>query len=153
MFLGSSTKTWIPSWSLNLFKLKSRQAILAFLISVGICWCALTVCIAYPLISWLYVELWPWALRILIDLIGYVVPNIVFCSTVLIASTTKLAKNYGSALISFDDIDVLAQLIKASSPRLSTVTASLSSIYRHAYLAAILKPAIIFVGWTFILIS
>jgi hypothetical protein len=60
------------------------------------------------------------------DLIGYVVPNIDFCSTDLIDSTTKLAKNYGSALISFDDIDVFAQFIKASSPRLSTVTASLS---------------------------
>lgn len=126
MFLGSSTKTWIPSWSLNLFKLKSKHAILAFFIYVGICWCALTVWIAYPLISWLSVELCPCALRMLIDLIGYFVPKIDYCLTVLIDYTTKLAKNYGSALINFDDIDVLAQLSKAYSPRLYTVTANLS---------------------------
>jgi len=138
IFLGSSTKTWIPNWSLNLFKLKSRQAIFAFLISVGICWWALTVWIAYPLTNWLYVELCPWALRILIDLTGYLTPKIVYCLTALIESTTKPAKNSGSALINLEDIEVLAQLSKAYSPKLSTVTESLSSIYRQAYLAAIL---------------
>lgn len=81
-----------------------------------------------------------------IDLIGYFAPKIDSCFIVLIESTTKLAKNYGSALISFDDIDVLAQLIRASSPKLSTVTASLSSIYLQAYLAAILYPAMMLVG-------
>ena len=60
------------------------------------------------------------------DLIGYLTPKIVYCLTALIDSTTKLAKNWGSALISFDDIEVLAQLRRASSPRLSTVTESLS---------------------------
>ncbi len=52
------------------------------------------------------------------DFIGYVVPKIDFCSTDLIDYTNKLAKNYGSAFIRLDDIDVLAQLLKASSPRL-----------------------------------
>lgn len=89
----------------------------------------------------------------LIDLTGYFVPKRVYCLTALIDYTTKLAKNSGSALMSFDDIEVLAQFNKASSPRLSTVTESLSSIYLHAYLAAILNPAMMFVGWTFILIS
>jgi hypothetical protein len=89
----------------------------------------------------------------LIDLIGYLVPKNVYCLTVLIDSTTKLAKNYGSALMSFDDMDVLAQLSKASSPRLSTVTANLSSMYLQPSLAAILNPAMMLVGWTFILIS
>jgi len=54
----------------------------------------------------------------LIDLIGYFVPNIDYCLTVFIDSTTKLAKNSGSALINFDDIDVFAQLSKAYSPML-----------------------------------
>lgn len=62
----------------------------------------------------------------LMDLIGYLTPKIDYCLTALIDSTTKLAKNSGSALISFEDIEVLAQLRRASSPRLSTVTASLS---------------------------
>ncbi len=83
-FFGSSTKTWIPICILNLFKLKSMQAILAFLIWVGICWCALTVCKAYPLINWLSVELCPCALRIFIDFIGNLGPNIVYCFMVLI---------------------------------------------------------------------
>lgn len=56
-------------------------------------------------------------------------------------------------MISLDDIEVLAQFNSASSPKLYTVTASLSSIYLQAYLAANLYPAMIFVGWTFILIS
>lgn len=56
-------------------------------------------------------------------------------------------------MISFDDIEVFAQLRSASSPRLSTVTESLSSIYLHAYLAAILYPAMMLVGCTFILIN
>ena len=85
-------------------------------------------------------------MRILIDLIGYFAPKIDYCLTALIDSTTKLAKNYGSALISFEDIDVLAQFNNAYSPKLYTVTDSLSSIYLHAYLAAILKPAMILVG-------
>ena len=89
----------------------------------------------------------------MIDLTGYVIPKMDFCSTVLIASTTKFAKNSGSALMSFDDIEVLAQFNKASSPMLSTLTASLSSIYLQAYLAAILNPEIMLVGWTFILIN
>jgi hypothetical protein len=41
-------------------------------------------------------------------------------------------------LINLEDIEVLAQLSKAYSPKLSTVTESLSSIYLQAYLAAIL---------------
>jgi len=44
----------------------------------------------------------------------------------LIDYTTKLAKNTGSALISFEDIEVLAQLSKAYYPKLYTVTANLS---------------------------
>lgn len=55
--------------------------------------------------------------------------------------------------MSLDDIEVLAQFINASSPKLYTVTASLSSTYLQASLAAILKPAIILVGCTFILMS
>lgn len=62
----------------------------------------------------------------LIDFIGQFIPKIVFCSIDLIDSTTKLAKNYGSALINFDDIEVFAQLIKAYYPTLYTVTANLS---------------------------
>jgi hypothetical protein len=49
----------------------------------------------------------------LIDFIGYLVPKIDSVLTVLIAYTTKLAKNYGSALINFDDIEVFAQLSNA----------------------------------------
>lgn len=45
-FLGSSTKTWMPICNLNLFKLKSKQAIFAFLTIVGICWWAFTVWMA-----------------------------------------------------------------------------------------------------------
>jgi hypothetical protein len=48
----------------------------------------------------------------------YLAPKIVYCLMALIESTTKLAKKSGSALISLLDIDVLAQLIKASSPKL-----------------------------------
>lgn len=61
-------------------------------------------------------------------------------------STTKLEKNEGSALINLLDIDVLAQFFSASSPILSTVTESLSSIYLHDSRAAILKPEIMLVG-------
>lgn len=83
----------------------------------------------------------------------YLDPRMVFVSMALMALTTRFEKKVGSALMSLLDIDVLAQLVKASSPRLSTVTASLSSMYLQAYLAAILKPIIMLVGWTFILIS
>ena len=68
-------------------------------------------------------------------------------------STTRFAKKLGSAFINLLDIEVFAQFRRAYSPILSTETASLSSIYLHASLAAILKPEIILVGWTFILIS
>ena len=64
----------------------------------------------------------------LIDLIGYLVPRIVSVLTAFIAYTTKLEKKLESAFINLLDIDVLAQLMRASSPTLSTVTASLSSI-------------------------
>lgn len=74
----------------------------------------------------------------LIEFIGYFGPNIVYCLMARMDSTTKLAKNDGSALINFEDMEVLAQFNKASSPKLYTVTASLSSMYRQAYLAAIL---------------
>jgi hypothetical protein len=86
-------------------------------------------------------------------LMWYLDPNIVFCSIILIALTTKFAKKLKSALISLLDIDVFAQFTNASSPRLSTVTASLSSMYRHASRAAILKPAMMLVGCTLSLIS
>ena len=62
----------------------------------------------------------------------------VLVSIALMALTTRLAKKWGSALISLLDIDVLAQFKSASSPRLSTETASLSSINLQASLAAIL---------------
>ena len=68
------------------------------------------------------------------------------CLICLIESTTSLAKKVGSALINLLDIEVLAQFTNASSPRLSTDTANLSSIYLVAYLAAILNPAIMLVG-------
>jgi len=83
----------------------------------------------------------------------YLDPNIDLVSIALIELTTRLEKNVGSALISLLDIEVLAQLFKASSPRLSTVTASLSSMYLHASLAAILYPIMMLVGCTFILMS
>lgn len=152
-FLGSSTRTWMPIWSLNLFRLKSKHAIFAFFISVGICWWAFTVCSAYPFTSWLSVELCPWAFKIFIDFIGYFAPKILSCFIALIESTTKLEKNSGSALMSLLDMEVFAQFLKASSPRLSTEMANSSSMYRHASRAAILNPEIMFVGWTFIFIS
>lgn len=67
--------------------------------------------------------------------------------------TTRLAKKLGSTLINLLDIEVLAQLSRASSPKLSTDSASLSSMYRQASLAAILKPAMMLVGCTFIFMS
>ena len=72
----------------------------------------------------------------LIDLMLYLAPKMDYCLIALMASTTRFAKNSGSALISLLDMDILAQLIKASSPKLSTLTANLSSMYLHAYLAA-----------------
>ena len=69
----------------------------------------------------------------------------------LIDSTTKLAKNLGSALMSLLDIDVLAQFNKAYYPKLSTETANLSSMYLQDSRAAILNPEMMLVGWTFIL--
>jgi hypothetical protein len=62
----------------------------------------------------------------LIELIGYFAPKIVSCLIVLIDYTTKFAKNVGSALINFDDMEVLAQFRSAYSPKLYTVTANLS---------------------------
>lgn len=87
------------------------------------------------------------------DLTLYLGPKIVYCLMILMALTTKLAKKTGSALINLLDMDVLAQFKRASSPRDSTVTASLSSMYLHAYLAADLNPEIMLVGCTFILMS
>jgi len=52
--------------------------------------------------------------------------------------TTRFAKKLGSTFISLLDIDVLAQLTKAYSPKLSTDSASLSSMYLQASFAAIL---------------
>jgi hypothetical protein len=73
--------------------------------------------------------------------------------TVLIESTTKLAKKFGSTLIILLDIEVLAQFSNASSPRVYTETARFYSIYLQASLAAILYPEMILVGCTLILIS
>jgi hypothetical protein len=83
----------------------------------------------------------------------YLGPNMVSCLMALIELTTRLAKKTGSALMSLLDMDVLAQLSKAYSPKLSTVTANLSSMYLHASLAAILKPAMMLVGCTLSLMS
>jgi hypothetical protein len=47
------------------------------------------------------------------ELIGYLTPKIDYCFTVLMASTTKFAKKVGSILMSLEDIDVFAQLLKA----------------------------------------
>ena len=69
------------------------------------------------------------------------------------ASTTKPAKKLASALMSLLDMEVLAQLRRASLPSESTGTASLSSMYLHASLAAILYPEMILVGCTLILMS
>lgn len=74
----------------------------------------------------------------LTDLIGYLVPKIDYDLTDLMASTTNEEKKLESALINLLDIEVLAQFIRASSPKLSTLTDNLSSIYRQHYLAAIL---------------
>jgi len=52
--------------------------------------------------------------------------------------TTRLAKKFGSTLINLLDIEVLAQLSKAYSPKLSTDSANLSSMYLQASFAAIL---------------
>lgn len=83
----------------------------------------------------------------------YFDPKIVLLSIALIEFTTRLEKKVGSALINLLDMEVLAQLFKASSPKLSTVTANLSSMYLHASLAAILYPMMMLVGCTFILIN
>jgi hypothetical protein len=48
-----------------------------------------------------------------IEFIGYFAPNIVSCLMALIDYTTKFEKKTGSALISFEDIEVLAQLRRA----------------------------------------
>lgn len=56
----------------------------------------------------------------------YFDPKMVLLSMALIELTTKEAKKLGSALINLLDMEVLAQLRSASSPRLSTVTANLS---------------------------
>jgi hypothetical protein len=74
----------------------------------------------------------------LTDLIGYLAPKIDYDLIDLMASTTSDEKKLESALINLLDIDVLAQLITASYPRLSTLTDNLSSIYRQHSLAAIL---------------
>ena len=89
----------------------------------------------------------------LMDLMGYLAPKMLYCLIDLIDSTTKLEKKVGSALISLLDMDVFAQFLKAYSPIFSTETESLSSMYLHASLAAILNPLMIFVGWTFIFMS
>lgn len=82
------------------------------------------------------------------DLILYLTfeKRVASCLTVWIASTTNPAKKLASALINLLDIEVLAQLSRASIPSESTGTASLSSIYLHASLAAILYPEMILVG-------
>ena len=54
----------------------------------------------------------------LIDLTLYLAPKIDYCLMALTESTTRLAKNSESALISLLDMEVLAQLINASSPKL-----------------------------------
>lgn len=82
----------------------------------------------------------------LIDLTLYLGPRKVSCLIALMELTTRLAKKLGSALMSLLDMDVLAQFSSASSPRVSTLTASLSSMYRQDSLAAILKPAMMLVG-------
>ena len=68
-------------------------------------------------------------------------------------STTSLLKNAGSALMSLLDMEVFAQFARAYVPRVSTLTARVFSMYLHAYLAAILYPEMMLVGWTFILMS
>jgi hypothetical protein len=93
---------------------------------VGICWCAFTVWIAYPLISWLSVLDCPCAFRMLIDRTLYLGPSSVSCLIALIADTTRFPKKVGSALMSLLDMEVCAQLRRAFSPRESTLTASLS---------------------------
>ena len=69
------------------------------------------------------------------------------------ASTTIVEKKFDSGPMSFDDIDVLATLMRASLPRSATESARVFWIYAQASLAAILYPAMIFVGWTLFLMS
>ena len=77
---------------------------------------------------------------------GYLVPKIDYERIDWMESTTNDEKKLESALINLLDIEVLAQLVKASYPKLSTVTVNLSSIYLQHSRAANLYPAIIFVG-------
>lgn len=52
----------------------------------------------------------------LIDLIGYLAPKMLYCLIDFMDSTTRLEKKLGSALMSLLDMDVFEQFLKASSP-------------------------------------
>merc|ERR1719516_154522 len=78
-------------------------------------------------------------------LMGYTSPTLMALS----ASTTILEKNSSSAPMSLLDMQVLAQLIRHSSPRSSTLRVRCSLMYLTASLLASLYPAIIEVGWIF----
>ena len=56
-------------------------------------------------------------------------------------------------LISFEDIEVLATLMRMSFGSSVTFFDKCSSMYLQASLAAILKPLITLVGWTLFLMS
>jgi len=90
----------------------------------------------------------------LIDLMGYLSsPKMLVDLTISMASTA-IAENFSeSAPIILEDIEVLAQLIKASLPNYLTEVAIVSFKNLQASLAAILYPKIILVGCTLFLIN
>lgn len=78
------------------------------------------------------------------NLVGYLMsplPLIVF--TLSMASTTIWLKNFISEPMILEDMEVMAQLARASGPNCSTFLMRWSLMNLTLYLAAILKPLMI----------
>ncbi len=142
--LGSLTWTWMPMANLNLLRLKSRQAIFAFSISVGIYWLTLLILVTYPSKYSLSILHYPWDLTICTLLTGYF-PEDVF--TLNMAFTHISEKSLLSPEINFELIQVLATLINPDWPNSSTLILIWSFINAIAYLQAVLYPLMITLGW------
>merc|ERR1719167_56536 len=117
-FSGSLMMTWTPIFILVFCRLKSRQAILAFTIRFTIP-CAPTVQFsAYPLTRKLSLWLRPWAFSTFTELMGYLATPLLSTNfTAMAASTTMFAKKSASTPMIFEDMEVLAALIRHSLPR------------------------------------
>ena len=140
--------------NLYLFKLKSIQAIFAPLIEVGIPWADLVASIAYPSTKVESFEDIPWVFRIWTAFTGYLAsPLWLTVFTFYIALTTSSAKKSLSAFNNFDDIEVLAALIKASLPRVSTLTLKFYEINLIDSLRARRYPDMTEVAWILFLMS